>query len=357
MNMTSHRQKLIELGEQRGATAFVSAMKAMPSVVGMHGRIANISISPVKSLGMLVLNQARVGRRGLRTNDNVQFEDRTFMIVQEDVGKTEQGEYSFSRYSQRECGKLVLARPILFDGMEALCYQYETRDMPMLTIVKRVLRPSLTAGTVAVRLSKQTEEVVYGQLENGPITDWIRMFLSKSGSDVDTKRIHVLRESLNFDRMVDPMHACGQNARTIYSDGGKVTIASLSTLNTMNEEFEKSGTRKVPASAFRMNLLLADLPPFAEYLIGSIMIQSVDGRAIPLDFGGSCVRCDVTRVEQHTGEKKPDGQPLKWLRNNLPGRSDAPNKVTFGFNCAVSEEFAGSLIKSKAGFSVSSEKE
>lgn len=352
--ISQHRLQLIELGKKRGANAFVSAMESMPHIGGRRGNIVGISISPVKSLGMLNLRAARVGKRGLTINGVVPFEDRSFMIVREEEGQTERGTYSFVRFSQRECGKLVLARPSL--KWKTISYHHPTRDVGALEIDETMLRPSLYEESVAVRLSKQSQEIVTGQLEKGPITEWVRLFLKKSGADIDISRIHVLREGLDFDRMVDPMHACGQEARTIYSDGGKVTVASMSTLAVMNQEFGRTKEREVSADAFRMNVLLTGLPPFAEYLIKRINIQSLTGRQIPLDFGGACVRCDVTRVDLYTGDK-PDAQPLKWLKGNLPGRPDEPSKVTFGFNCTVPEDQVGAIFATGTTFTVSDEKE
>lgn len=95
-------------------------------------------------------------------------------------------------------------------------------------------------------------------------------------------------------------------------------------------------------AAFRPNIELGGLPANIEDIIDSVVIGRGENSARML-FGELSVRCDVTRVDNRTGEK-PDREPLKWLLHNRPLRPDDPSSVTFAVNGVFPPDEAGKVI-------------
>ena len=83
---------------------------------------------------------------------------------------------------------------------------------------------------------------------------------------------------------------------------------------------------RVPMERFRPNLVLEDLPAFAEDRIHALRIG-----AVSLKLVKPCTRCIITSTDQKSGARSTD--PLPVLRKF---RFDATLKgVTFGVNAVI----------------------
>ena len=105
--------------------------------------------------------------------------------------------------------------------------------------------------------------------------------------------------------------------------------------------------------AFRPNIVLDELPPNVEDVIGRISFQGKEH--IRMLFGGMSVRCDVTRVDPRTGNK-PDKEPLRWLKAHRPPRLDAPHSTTFGVNTVFPVMESAKVIRPGECFIIEEEK-
>lgn len=312
-----------------------------PNLAGIVGRIASLALAPIKSLGMLEVSEACVRNFGLCTvaKDGL-FVDRAAMLVEKSPGKIGGLNYDFQRFSQRNEGALALAQPYL-DGEKLI---YEAPGLEELEIDPSQFE--LPEGE-RVKVKMFPDGGVYdGVLENGPITAWVREMLGKNrkADKYQVEDIDVLLSPPDFARDVEPIHARGEDfAFTNYSDGGQVLTASKSTLDWVNRGLVKEygpGFREIGMRAFRPNIVIDGLPPNAEDLIDRILIR---GR-VEMLFGGLSVRCDVTRVDEDSGEK-PDKEPLKWLARHRPRREAGKAKrPTFAVNTVFPRRSIGEII-------------
>lgn len=147
-----------------------------PDISGLRGKIRALALHPIKSLGILNVKHARIGRDGLRTEDN-HVGDRMAMIVRKVSAVTKSGaEFDCERFSQREEGTLALARPT-YDGTSGL--SYHAPFMEPLDIEHETLQPR-AGEAVRVKMFKKGTDIFEGVYENGDLTEWVRRFLHKN---------------------------------------------------------------------------------------------------------------------------------------------------------------------------------
>lgn len=85
--------------------------------------------------------------------------------------------------------------------------------------------------------------------------------------------------------------------------------------------------------SFRPNVWLEHLgtapwPPLA--IVDELRVG--EGDPIRLLLGGLSTRCAVTRVDQRTGHRAADTEPLAWLARNWFVRAEDGKRCTFGAN-------------------------
>lgn len=312
---------------------YESSLAQCKDTTGLLGTISNLAIAPIKAFGMLALDRLSVTETGLATECGL-IPDRGLMIGQEVTGKP----YRFTRFSQREEPMLALATPT-WDGSKLT---YSAPGMKPLQLYPDDF--NATSNDVVRTKITSTEGDEHDLVPNsGKITAWIRDFLHRYASKQwDLNTIHVLHQSWNFSRAVEEQHACGTNAYTGLSDGGYMLVASSSTLKWMNEEIAKGADgpfEPLKMNAFRPNVVLDGLPANIEDTLSEVEIGDFS-----LKFGGLCVRCPVTMVDQETGKSRDDKQPLAWLAKNRPARPPKNTGVTFGVNCVLTSNAEDALV-------------
>lgn len=329
----SMRDTLVKQARKQGAESYVDAVGRLPrSLVGVRTRIKEILISPVKSLAMMSLPGADVRETGLAIM-SWQVSDRQVMIVRRKQGSILGQEYQYERFSQREASYLVLAR--------------QTYGHGKLILEASGLQPvEVTAKTLAARhgelcnvlMSQKSREIVRCVQGVHSLTLWVRALISLHDPNFPVEEVEVVARRVNDVRWVDPMHACGLDARTDFSDGGMITVASQASLDLANAE--RAGLRPITSEALRMNIVFdATLPAYAEDFIDRVLIRPASQTSLALRFGGLCVRCSVPCVDPAKTNKPTDVEFLGWLAKNRPFRPDPdPNKkasgATLGVNCA-----------------------
>lgn len=320
--MSHWRTRLMD-SRPRGLDDYNDTLKNFQTFVGTVGRIEQLAIAPIKALGQLPLRSALVTRQGLCSPDGL-FADRSAMIGRAVHNKP----WKFERVSQRDVPRLALVTAVLCEG--TLAY-YGPRVRPLL-LQEKDLQPQ-PGYTVPVRMTAD-DDVHELVMDNGPMTTWIREFCTQnSNEDWDPATLHVLCRPRNWMRFVEDRHRCKTEAETTLTDGGQLLIASSSTLAWMNEcmRSEHEMCEPIRMNAFRPNIVIGGLPPNAEDVIDH---ATVDGTHT-MRFGGLCVRCSVTQVDQVVGEKRADKQPLAWLGKHRPARPPENMGATFGVHCVL----------------------
>jgi uncharacterized protein YcbX len=89
-----------------------------------------------------------------------------------------------------------------------------------------------------------------------------------------------------------------------FSDGFPWLVISQPSLDDLNLRLPEP----LPMNRFRPNIVLADVPAYAEDRIHELVIGSVRLRLVK-----PCTRCAITTTDQSTGERRSD-QPLRTLK-------------------------------------------
>jgi uncharacterized protein YcbX len=145
------------------------------------------------------------------------------------------------------------------------------------------------------------------------------------GSAVLGEPVRLMRVTPDHERRVDERHG-----PIGFADSTPLHLTSLSSLDDLNARILERGAEPVPMARFRPNIVVTDLPaPFAEDGLRLIGIGGTRLRWVKPD-----VRCQVTMVDQDTGEKAGP-EPIRTLATF---RRDPAGGVTFGIKLAVDQE-------------------
>lgn len=246
----------------------------------MAMQLSALHVFPVKSCAALVLDEARVERRGLA-------HDRRWMVV-DDEGRFITG---------REEPRLVLLRAQPVPGGLLLA----APGMPEL----RIGEPVDGRGGVTV-----WRDHVNALNASSQASEWISRFL---GRDC---RLVFMDEAAQ--RPVDPTYASADD-EVSFADGFPLLLISEGSLAGLNARLDAP----VPMLRFRPNLVVAGASPHAEDGWKRIRIGGIE-----FDVAKPCARCGFTTVMPETGTLDPRGEPLRTLAKYRRG----PRGVMFGQN-------------------------
>ncbi|NVJ50569.1 MAG: MOSC N-terminal beta barrel domain-containing protein [Gammaproteobacteria bacterium] len=150
--------------------------------------------------------------------------------------------------------------------------------------------------------------------------------------------VRLVRMAKDFVREVDQSDKLSTPdpvVTTEFADGFPILIANQSSLDALNRELAS----ELPMNRFRPNIVVAGLDAFAEHKVTAIAPDN-DQYRIELQY--PCERCVVTTIDQLTGKKAADLEPLKTLIRINP----MPNKAAaaFGQNAKVAKGI-GDLVR------------
>ncbi len=169
----------------------------------------------------------------------------------------------------------------------------------------------------------------------------------------DIGAVEVLLRPRRFHRDVEPLHRCGQDLSTLYSDGGYVLLTSEATLRRVNDRLGHVYGQPPSIWPFRPNIHVGGLPADAEDAIHAIC--STDSGFLGL-AGEKCPRCPVINVLPDSGVlREPAGEPLAAMRQLCCGRPGHEKSVCFGRYMTFAS--VGMIIKPGHTFTVSHERE
>lgn len=253
--------------------------------------LSEINIYPIKSLGGISLQEARVEERGLQY-------DRRWMLV----GRQNQC------LTQRKYPQMALCKTALepegirvsFPGMNDLLIPFAPQ----------------TAEKVQVTVWGDTcEAVVVHEKAN----TWFSKVLA-----LDCKLVFMPDDTR---RAVDKKYDPGENAVS-FADGFPFLLISEASLADLNERLEEP----VLMNRFRPSLVVKNTEAFAEDKWKKLQIGAVLFQGVKL-----CGRCVMTTIDQTTAEK--GAEPLK----TLAGYRTAGKKVLFGQSLVYGQQ--GSIIR------------
>lgn len=258
----------------------------------MSSRLTGLHLYPLKSAAAISVNQVAVDEIGL-------VGDRRWMLVDAE------GEALTQRNRPRLAR--VHAIPTQDGGLEIVATGMPTLKLDV---------PGPTAPVIRTRLWRRPAE---GQLAAQGSADWFTDFL-----ETPCRLLYVP------PRLARPVAAPWglEHDRTAFTDGFPFLLIGEGSLAALNDRLE----RPIPMDRFRPNLVVSDTAPFVEDEWKRVRIGSLKFRVVK-----PCPRCVVTTVDQATGVRDPEGEPLATLAT-FRGHE---GKVWFGMN--LIHEGAGRL--------------
>jgi uncharacterized protein len=147
--------------------------------------------------------------------------------------------------------------------------------------------------------------------------------------------VRLVRIAAPTDRLANAKFAGPDPTPVTFVDGFPILICNRASLEDLNKRMPEP----VPMARFRPNLVVGDLPPFAEDRIAAFRIGNITLRLVK-----PCTRCIVTSTDQQTGERSTNPLPvLRKFRFNkeLLG-------VTFGENAVIAAGLGSTIERGAA---------
>ncbi len=243
--------------------------------------VSGIFIYPVKSCAGISLTEAEITPTGFA-------HDREWMIVKPD------GVF----ITQRQNPKLALIRPTLIDnGVRLSAPEKEEITIPIITDGKKI---SVTVWESTCDAIDQGDDVA----------EWLSAFIDMP--------CRMVRMDPQFQRLVKEKHQQSGKDVVSFADALPFLLTTEASLDDLNGRLEKP----VPMNRFRPNIVVAGGNAYQEDDWKKIKIGTVDFAVVK-----PCVRCEITTVDQETGEKGIE--PLQTLGTYHVG----PKGTLFGQNC------------------------
>ena len=346
MKTGSRREWLLEHAPTDGV--FAEAMKTMPSLLGLRGHIGHPVIFPLKSCAPLGgAYDVRIAESGLQLESDERVCDRMMMLARRQPGRIGGTEYRYVRFSQREEGRLLWLEPALETfhrmGFRADCALHFPQLKGVVIGIDKLAPQTGAVSMLRMFPTGGFEPVV--AYEDHPLTDFVQAFLGQlpGSRNYDPKDIVVAFPVKGHARHVEEIHRVGEEGYTLLSDGGSVLTVSASTFDVVCAKLGLA----IGVEVLRGNLILYDLPPYAEYLIKEVVIGP---RRARMRFGGVCVRCKTVDVDPAMGEHT-NGM-LAWLRDNHPPRPEDGKRATCGFNTIFPATEQGKILRFGEPFTI-----
>lgn len=229
--------------------------------------ISALHCYPIKSCAGHALTRAELTPRGIRY-------DREWMVV------SDEGVF----LSQRSHPAIALVRPVLSDNTLTV----SAPGMPELTI------DTPDEGT----LVKVTvwDDRCDGVDQGEAAAQWFETYLRTP--------CRLVRMQSSFTRIVDQTYAPRPTDQVGFADGFPILLLSEASLEDLNTRLPAP----ILMNRFRPNMVVTGCTPFAEDEWKTIRING-----LTLEVVKPCARCATTTVEQATGQKDTNQEPLRTL--------------------------------------------
>ena len=244
--------------------------------------LQNIYVYPIKSSAGIELSNSWVEELGLAC-------DRRFVVA------TDKGEFITARTQPSLC---LIQANLTTKGIVITA-----PDMPALVIEYQQLSQNYIAVTV-------WQDIINAQQCNNNINQWFTRYLKQP--------CQLLFFGADSQRFVK-----NKNSQVGFADGYPLLLISQASLDNLNNRY-KPETKNISMAQFRPNIVVNNCEAFAEDTWQHIRIGEVE-----FEITKPCTRCVFTTVNPETGEKNPQQEPLKTLKDF---RQLANGDILFGQN-------------------------
>jgi len=234
----------------------------------MTAVIGGLFIYPVKSAAGIPCETALLDTYGLK-------HDREWMIVDEN------GRF----ITQREEGRLALLRTAL----DATSLRLSNPQGP---------GPVIALDHEGQRVSVQVWGSRCDAFDAG---DEVAGFLSGWWG----RTVRMVRFDLSSRRLSNPEWTAGREVTTLFTDGYPLLVLSRASIDDLAARVG----RALPVERFRPNLLLEGVGAYAED-----DATVLTAGAVRLQLTKACIRCVITTIDQATGARAADEEPIATLK-------------------------------------------
>lgn len=252
-------------------------------------RIESLHIYPIKSLGGIDLQEAKVTDRGLAY-------DRRWVLVDAN-----------NRFvSQREYARMALLQPRLDNGQMTIT----DRSGELVPLQFDLNEPKTTAEAITV-----WDDTVPAKPVSNAADDWFTTIMQ-----MPVRLMYMHEDSI---RQADQRYAITEQDKVSFADGYPILIISQASMDRLNSKLDHA----LSVNRFRANIIVSGIEAHEEDTWREIKtIQQTLFGVKP------CARCVMTTIDPQTGEAGKE--PLKTLANYRK----IGNKILFGENFIPKEE-------------------
>ncbi|RQH05668.1 MOSC domain-containing protein [Paraburkholderia dinghuensis] len=261
--------------------------------------IRALFVYPVKSLGGIALDQAQLLAEGLKWDRNWMVVDETGQLV------TQRQNAALARVV---CAFVKGGVRLSTDGMaSSLVLPFEPRGD------ERRVRATVWNDTVDAFD------------EGDEAAQWITKAVGVP--------LRIVRFAPDATRYANRKWTNDEDVPTHFADAFPLLVTNEASLADLNARLAAKGAPPVPMTRFRPNIVVDGEEAFDEDFVETM---SIDGTDVVLRFAKPCDRCQVTTIDQLTGER--DAQwPAEPLDTLMTFRADprVNGGLTFGVNATV----------------------
>ncbi|OGU81865.1 MAG: oxidoreductase [Ignavibacteria bacterium RBG_16_35_7] len=269
--------------------------------------LSHIFIYPIKSLGGISLQSAKVEERGLQYDRRWMLVDKNGMFL-----------------TQREYPQMALLQVKIKDDKLEVAHKIKTVSSLQLPISKEQT-PGSHGRTMTEKTSvKESSLTAKSEANHIVVNIWNDVVIAKNiykdadawFSEALNLNCHLVFMDKDADRHTDTKYY-PEPTQVSFADAYPFLLIGQESLNELNRRLKDP----LPMNRFRPNFVFSGGGPFIEDTWKDFMIGDLKFRAVK-----PCARCVVTTVNQDTAEK--ESEPLETLAKFRK----VGNKVMFGQN-------------------------
>lgn len=262
--------------------------------------LRDLWIYPIKSCRGIKLGEAKVIPQGL-------VGDRTLMLVDH------RGKF----VSQRTYPQLARVK---VDWLEDGLILSELD--PNLGIIGQqfLFQPSLKGEEIAVEIWRDRTIAID---QGDQVSRWFHQVLNLD----QNQQIRLVKQSPAHLRAIDSNYAIQRDQPVSFADGYPLLLTNKASLQDLNHRLQQvypQSDIEIPMNRFRPNLVIDTDQPFVEDQWRQIRIGSVKFASVK-----PCSRCVVITVDQTTGTRDSQQEPLRTLQTF---RQFSNQQIMFGMN-------------------------
>ena len=291
----------------------------------LQATIAQLWVYPIKSCAGILSAQAELTHTGLAW-------DRAFMLVDA------HGEM----VTQRDLPRMALIQPELNTAPDVMHMTVRAAGMPELVLplvplpqvngmqwqLERQLR-----GPVAQRMKVRVWDDEVPAFDMGDAaSQWFTQFLD-TATQPSFGTLRLVRFDTSHARVASRTWTQSHTALNQFSDGFPILVASIASLNMLNQRLQAKGKPPVDMRRFRANVVLTGTEAHDEDRVAQLQVTTASPNGqqsdVVLKLVKPCPRCPIPNIDPDTAQSDTAvGDTLQGYRQDP--RLDG--KITFGMN-------------------------